>query len=206
MIDDDGKKRLLSIRTAAIVDKHLYARRLASVRLRSRAVDFTALATPTLYFALRLTAKGTDAQHDVEICWEFLAATLMVLTLFKLVFKWDENAEKYSRQIAENIQLANKSYDIYVKHATVSQKEYRAFVDEAGRIEKEDRDILGHVRPDEERRAYREALKELDPSGDAICPACGASARRFSPGSCQECGNTPAREVSSARSQIRVKS
>lgn len=190
MLETNHVNRLANVLTAALVDKHIYDRRLAHARWKSRAVDFLALGTPVLYFALRLTAKGTPSQHAVEIGWEFLATLLIVLSLFKLIFQWDDYAAKYLRQLDANTRLANRTRNLIDRAASISRKEYEIFVDEAGQIEKEDRDVLGVVSKREEQRAYREALKEMDPAGEARCPECGTSARAtFRKGDCPACGS-----------------
>ena len=190
MIDNEQKIRLAQIMTTAVVEKHLYQQRLAVARWKSRAVDFLALSTPTLYFALRFTAKGTSAQAAVEICWEFLAAVLLALTILKLVFRWDDYVASYLEQLGANTRLANQAQNLLDRAALTARQEYEHFIAEAGQLEKEDRAVLGHVFQREEQRAYREALKELDPTGAARCPECGVSARApFRRGACPACGS-----------------
>jgi len=193
MLDEDSKKQLRSYRMDALTAKHLHHGRLSRRRKASLIVDFLAVGVPVLYFAFRFTAKGTRAQEVTEFIWEFLAAALSVLAILKLSFRWEDYIEKHSKLMAENNWLAVKARKLLDAANSAQRKDYDQFIEQALELEDEDRRALGDVPEQKKQRAYREALKDFDPDGPAHCPVCGSSAYSFKPGSCQVCGNTPAK-------------
>jgi mobilome CxxCx(11)CxxC protein len=115
----------------------------------------------------------------------------------KLVFRWEERLEKHTRLMAENNWLAAKAKQLLDSTARVSRREYEDFVGQATKLEDDDRVALGDVPLKQRQRAYRDAIKEFALTKDeAKCPICDASVYTVKPGSCQTCGNTPAKERS----------
>lgn len=197
MLDLKAQEQLIDERIKALTAKHLHYIRLNLLRRASLVVDFLALGVPTFYFAIRFVAKGTDAQFITEIIWELLAATLLVLTLMKLAFRWEDRLEKHTRLMAENNALAAKAKQLLDFKTRVSRREYEDFVGQATKLEDDDHVALGDVPLKQRQRAYRDAIKEFAlTKEDAKCPICNASVYTVYPGSCQTCGNTPAKERS----------
>lgn len=179
----------------ALAAKYLHAKRLASLSRLNVLVDYLTIGITVLYFPVRYLAKGTPNGSFVEHTWEFLAAILLAFTIFKIVYRWQERAEKHSKLIGENISLASQA-DYFLTNANnVTQENTHLFLLLADNVEKTDREILGTLKNEERKYAYREALKEIYPSSvEAKCPVCKQSPWQYKPGSCQLCGNTPASE------------
>ena len=192
-LDQESRELLANYRMDALVAKHLHYARISRLRLASRLVDFLAIGVPTLYFALRFTMKETEYQGITETAWEFLAAVLAVLSVCKLVFRWDDYTARHAKLMADNNAVAMDAQRLIAAGDGVTREKYEHFVERAVGLENEDRDVLAKVGDADRRRAYREAFKDFDLQGKATCPACGASAYAFRPGTCQICGNTPAR-------------
>jgi mobilome CxxCx(11)CxxC protein len=193
MLDDNMKSQLMAYRMDALTAKHLHAGRLHPLRAASAIIDYMALAVPVLYFAIRFLAKGTDVAGIAEAIWEILAALLFALVLVKLSFKFEERIERHAKGLANNSTLAVSCLRLIEDAQVSSKREYDMLADKATELETEDRTVLGKVTDPVKQRAYREALKEFDTQGKAQCSVCGASAYSYHPGSCQVCGNSPAK-------------
>jgi mobilome CxxCx(11)CxxC protein len=180
----------------ALAAKHLHERRLAKLRRWSLLVDYLAVGVPVLYFPARYIAKGTAVSNLIEHAWEVLAAILLCSAILKITYRWQERAEQHSKLISENISLSWQADYFLDNNKHTSPENISWFLRLAENCEKEDRAAFGIVKEEEKRLAYREALKEFNPSSiDTICPKCGVSPWEYKPGSCQLCGNTPKLQV-----------
>jgi mobilome CxxCx(11)CxxC protein len=187
MIDQQTADRILQTKLDALSAKHLHVKRLTWLHKWNKLVDVLAIAVPTVYFAFRFIAKGTGAGPYVEILWEILAALLLVLTILKVGFSWQEHAQTHSKLLGENISLAGQANNLLAERQTVSPEGARLFFVLAQTIESADRELLGQVPEEDKQWAYREGLKELK----VDCTRCKSSPWEFIKGSCQQCGNTP---------------
>lgn len=176
----------------ALAAKYLHEQRLAHLNRLTLVVDFLAVAVPILYFPARYTTKGTTLSTVIEFSFEISAALLLVLTVYKVMSRWQEKADRHNRLVAENISLTGQADYLLNSTNSISQNDINWFLILADNCEKADREALGVVKDRERKHAYREALKEYSPnSTDTTCPKCGASPWDYKPGSCQLCGNTP---------------
>jgi mobilome CxxCx(11)CxxC protein len=176
----------------ALSAKYLHERRLAKFRRFNSLVDYLAIAVPVLYLPARYLAKGTAESAFVEHMWEVLAAILLASVIFKMAYRWQERAEKHSRLLAENIALIGQVDYLLSNSQNPTPESIRWFTLIAEKLENDDRESFGIVKDREKKKAYREALKEVDPSStETVCPRCHASPWDYKRGSCQLCGNTP---------------
>jgi mobilome CxxCx(11)CxxC protein len=178
-------------RMDALATKHLHEYLLSSLSRLNLSVDFLAIGVPILYFPICYFAKGTLSGSWIEIIWELLASILLVLALAKTIWKWQDLAVQHSKLLGENITLASQAENILTNtnRTPVSSAQWFFFV--ADNLEKADREVLGRIRDKDKQLAYREALKEFNPGSTTVCQECGASPWKYTPGSCQVCGNTP---------------
>lgn len=188
------KKLLTQSRLDSLVAKHIYDRRVAALRRASSLVDYLAVAVPVLYFPIRYLAKGTSYHVILEAIWEILAAVLIALVLLKVLYGWTEKAESYSTARSENMQIANQIRSLLTGKIPTESAELDIVLSASGRQDVSDQQELGRLTTREKKSAYREALKELDPDDvDVKCPVCYASPWHYKKGSCNACGNTPAK-------------
>lgn len=173
----------------SLAAKHLHQKSLHKLNERNQRIDFIALAVPLLYFVIRFLVKGTKNAEWAEPLWEFLAASLLVLTFAKINFKWQEKAQEHSKLMGENISVVGLADSLLTDAESIGQN-FRLFSLLAEKSEKDDRILLGQPSDAERCAAYREALKEFAGAA-ATCPICKASPWKFQPGSCQACGNRP---------------
>lgn len=191
MIPDETADRIRQKKTDALAAKYLHVRRRRDINWRNRSIDFLALAVPTLYFVARYAAKGTSQQWWVELLWEAIAAVLVVMTICKMSFRWEESGQQHSTLIGENLSLVRQADALLVSTRPPSEDAVKAYFELADRIEKDDIESLAGAPTSERQEAYCDALKEFQ--AGTVCPICNASPWRFSAGSCQACGNTPSR-------------
>jgi mobilome CxxCx(11)CxxC protein len=187
MIDDKTADAILQTKLDAISAKHLHVKRLDWLRKWNKLVDFLAIAVPAIYFTFRILAKGTAAGPFIEHIWEVLAGFLLVLTILKVAYGWQERAQKHGTLLGENIGLAGQAGNLLSERQTVSPESARLFFLLAESIEGNDRELFGRLSEEDRKYAYREGLKELK----VDCTRCKSSPWEFIPGSCQQCGNTP---------------
>jgi mobilome CxxCx(11)CxxC protein len=135
--------------------------------------------------------KGTSLGSFIEPSWEMLAAILLVFAIVKVVWRWQDRAEKHNKLIGENISLSSQAEQLLNNAGSASPDSAQWFLILANNLEKTDREVLGIVKDEDRKRAYREALKEFSPGVTQVCPECKASPWHYKPGSCQLCGNTP---------------
>jgi mobilome CxxCx(11)CxxC protein len=171
--------------------KHLHVKSLVRLTRLDRLVDALAIAVPILYFVPRFITKGTSYDDIVEVGWEITAAVLLVLTVLKIIYRWQDRIKNHSRLLGENISLVRQADDLLLSTAGLPDT-VQLFLRLAERSETSDREAIGEPSEKQRQFAYREALKEWEPGNVRIsCPACGASPWKFKGGSCQLCGNTP---------------
>lgn len=190
MLDSPISETIRQKKMDCLATKHLHIWRRIQLNKYSQLVDALGLAVPAIYFAFRYLAKGTNFEKRVESIWEVLAALLLVSTILKIVYKWQEKAQEHSKLMGENISLAGQADNLLME--TAQAESAQMFLVLARKLETEDRDVLGSPSVEKKQAAYREALKEVHP-GNAltVCPVCKSSPWKFVPGSCQACGNTP---------------
>lgn len=172
--------------------KNLHSLFLASFNRKNKAVDLLALAVPALYFPVRYIAKATPIMSVVEAIWECLAGVLIVLAFLKLVYGWQGKVETHSKLLGENIaHVAQINFLVAgLKNNTTTPDGARWFLVQS-QLDKADAESLAGIAVEHKQYAYREALKKIEPH--AVCETCGASPWQSQRGSCETCGNIPAK-------------
>jgi|SRR6266850_5129402 len=186
-------QRLRQKKMDALVARNLHRPRVARFHRLGLLVDLLALTVPVGYFAVRYLAKDTSWMRAVEIIWELLAGLLLAMTIAKLVLKWQERSELHTNLMAKDIAfIAHIDYLLTLSHTgNISDDAINVFLLSADQ-DHADAAALVNVTATEKQMAYREALKEIEPSSTTtVCPECRASPWQYVPGICQLCGNTP---------------
>lgn len=186
-------KTLLQKKMDTLCAKHLHEIYLAPLRKWSYAIDALAIAVPGLLLTARLLTKGLACGNYVDVLAEVAAAVLLALAIIKIVYGWQDKIITHSRLRDENIALGTQADALIRKGPAATSDSVNMFLLLLDRSEQADRDACGVPREALKQRAYREALKEVDPgSTETNCPYCKASPWSYKAGSCQVCGNTPA--------------
>jgi mobilome CxxCx(11)CxxC protein len=183
---------LVEARLNSLAAKHLYTRRIGTLRRASTLVDYLTIAVPILYFPIRYIAKGTSLHGLLEAVWEVLAAILVAAALVKVFYRWSERFVTYLTQQRRNTEIAASIQPLLAapdsRVARTKLDQIRGAVINQDVVDLEE---LGNLGKAERQWAYREALKELVPGDVSItCPVCHASPWSFTPGDCSACGNT----------------
>jgi mobilome CxxCx(11)CxxC protein len=185
----------------ALGTKHVHQSRMAMASFVSKAVDALALCVPAAYAAFRILAKGTSAEHSVEMLWEILASLLFAFAIWKLVYQLQDKTEQHKKMMAENIRLAGLADSLLQNHQNASEERVAFFLEQVQRTEADDREILGKVKKSERQNGYREALKESSPGNAKVeCPVNGCDVWNHVPGGCDACGGTPRPKAAGAGS------
>lgn len=189
MISPDGVDQIEQKKTDSLAAKAVHKKRIQRLKLWIRRTDFLALAVPIAYFVLRYLLKTTWAHGPVEVVWEISAGVLLIVTTFRIVYKWQENLDEHGALIAENIAVVRQADYLLSHRESASADNVRHFFAESDRVDVQDAKLLGELAERERQETYRQAIKEW--GADRVCRLCGASPWDFQPGSCQACGNTP---------------
>ena len=195
MLDSTTRARIEQERLNCLCAENLHTKALRTLDRKINFVDAAALIVPVLYFPARYWSKGTPYSRCIEIAWEFTAACLIALAIWKFVARWQEKFKNHGKLLGENIALKRQAVDLLNDDKAIPESAH-SFLALAARSEREDRELLLTIKSEDKQDAYREALKEL---GDAsiTCPNCHSSPWKFKRGSCQMCGNIPAVEQTS---------
>lgn len=165
MLNSEKINELRQRKMNCLVAKNLHKNRAESLHQLSVAADVLALAVPAAYLSVRYIFKQTSWMEPVEAIGELLAALLLVVTIVKLSYGWQERAEKHSKLIGENIGFIALIDHLLAHKDTLTDEDVNFFLLGADRDDS-DEEALGKVKDREMRNAYREALKEIDPGAD----------------------------------------
>ncbi|MCI4627116.1 MAG: hypothetical protein L3V56_14305, partial [Candidatus Magnetoovum sp. WYHC-5] len=169
---------------------HLHQKYIRKYEKGNLLIEFLTLSVPIFYVAPRYILKGTDWSYYIEIVWEFLAVSLLVLAILKSVYRW------YDRQISHTI-MARKNEDVIretdrlIANEKISNETFDVFHMLVKDFDAEDKRLLNNALNKDKQEANRFALKNLKPGTVTSCTICGANPWVFRKGSCDACGGTP---------------
>jgi mobilome CxxCx(11)CxxC protein len=192
MISQDTIDKIRQKKLEALVAMHLHDKRVHKFRQRNLLIEFLTIAVPAFYIVPRFLIKGTAGAAFVEIIWELLAAILLVLAIFRVVFKWQDNEIRHSIMSRKNADISREA-DHLLSKKTTNDEVIEQFLKHVTDVDAEDRDLLLDVTKKEDQKAYREGLKQLATGATTLCPKCGADPWHFVEGNCEACGGTPTR-------------
>lgn len=183
--------RVSQAKMDALCAKNIHTSRLGSLKKKLWCVDVLSLVIPIIGFGILALTK--DATRPMIATSASVASIcLLVLAAIKRVGQWEEETRRHTRHITENLLLKEESAALLADQ-NADDGRGLAFLRLAEGIERADAQQLGVVSQKEQQTAFREALKEIDPSNPSpACPGCGANPWHYMRGTCQMCGNTPA--------------
>lgn len=181
-------KRILQIRTDALVAECLYTKKLKRLGFLSITITALTVIVPIFLTTSLLIAKGTTYEAIMNLVSIVFSATLLSLSILALLLKMEQKRENYVIGRRLNIDVGNDALELLEK----DDSELSWFYKYISKQDSFDLENLGDVSEKERKKAYLYSLKKLLPGrSDTICPICNASPFIFKDGSCQVCGNTP---------------
>ncbi|MEZ5044131.1 MAG: hypothetical protein R2828_29830 [Saprospiraceae bacterium] len=186
------KERLIKTRLNALQAIFLHQKQIGKLRIKNQLVDILAIGVPVLYFVPRYLFKGTNYSSIIEIIWEALATLLLLVVIFQLVFKWKEKEIDHSTMAHRNRDIAEEALKLSEKQ-NLSVDVIEQFYKRVQEYDTLDNDkLLIGTKKKQDQEAFRHALQHVFPNGTKPCPKCDADPWKFTSGSCELCGNTPA--------------
>jgi mobilome CxxCx(11)CxxC protein len=171
---------------------HLHKKKIRDLQPKNRLIDFLTIAVPAFYLTPRLLAKGTNIAPFVDFVGEVLAGLLLVLALFKLINKWQDDEIKHAIMSRRNADTVNEA-DRILGSSNANNETIEQFLIRTKDVNSEDEILLIDTNASDKKESYREALKQFSPGDPIVCPVCGADPWQFILGNCQACGGTPSK-------------
>lgn len=190
-MEERVKDNLMQVRVEALHAIYLHQKQIISLRRKNLLVEFLSIAVPVFYIVPRFLLKDTEYFKLVEVIWELLGAILLVVVIFKIVFKWQEREVKHSFMAYRNRDIANEALK-FSNNETLNKDVIEQFLKRVQENDANDNeDLLLNATREENQEAYRDALKKLIPGSTRLCPKCEGDPWIFKAGDCNLCGNTP---------------
>ncbi len=190
-MEDRIKDNLLQVRLEALHAIYLHQKQIITLRRKNLLVEFLSIGVPVFYIVPRFLLKDTEHFKLVEIVWELLGVSLLVVVIFKIVFKWQEREVKHSFLAYRNRDIANEALK-FVNAESVNKEVIEQFLKRVQELDANDNeDLLLSTATTENQEAFRDALKKLIPGSTRLCPKCNADPWIFKAGDCNLCGNSP---------------
>jgi mobilome CxxCx(11)CxxC protein len=191
MLNPENIGRIRQKKMDALVAIQLHQKKKRELQKKNQLVDCLSIAVPVFYLTPRFLAKNTVFAPYIDILGEILAAILLVLAILKLVNKWQDDEIKHKtmlRKDHDTVYEANRLLESPTTNSEVVEQFLRRVID----VDNDDSDLFSNIKKTDKQQAYREALKEFDPSSHPTpCHVCGADPWKFIQGNCQACGGTP---------------
>ncbi len=168
---------------------------ISKLQKRNYLVDFLSIAVPVFYIFPRFLIKGVEweilgfvLEDIVNTTGEILSALLLVMVIFKLVYRWQDSEVQHWAMITKNRSISLEANQLLTNRRT-SGDVVEQFLRRVSEIDTDDDKLLISITKKQEQQTYREALKKLD--GEAArCRVCGANPWRFKEGDCDACGGS----------------
>lgn len=189
MLNSEQIKNIQQKKLDALVAIHLHKKKIRKLQERNKWVEALSIAVPAFYLTPRLLAKGTFIANLVDVVGEILATCLLVLGIFKLVYKWQDDEIKHTTMSRRNKDTIYEA-DRLLESITANPEVVEQFLRRVQDVDDEDQNLLLGVKKTDEQEAYRESLKKIN----TTCPSCSADPWHFNSGNCQLCGGTPVKQ------------
>jgi mobilome CxxCx(11)CxxC protein len=190
MIGADVAAQIEQRKTDCLAAKGIHTHLIAILKRRNKWADFLALAVPIAYFVVRYLLKETWAHPAIEVLWEISAGVLLLVTLWRVIDRWQERLNEHATLLTENMSLVRQADYLLANFQSASVDSVHQFRQEADRVDAADAVLIGVLPITERQKFYLQAIKEFG-GPDRVCGVCHASPWHFQPGSCEACGNTP---------------
>ena len=192
MLNPENIERIRKTKIDALVAIKLHQKQKRKLQKKNQLVDFLSIAVPAFYLTPRFLAKDTIFATFIDGFGEILAAILLVLAIWKLVKKWQDDEISHKTMLRKNRDTVYEA-DRLLGNPTTNTEAVEQFLRRVIDVDDDDSELLfSTIKKTDLQEAYREALKEFDPSSHSTCcKLCGADPWKFIQGNCQVCGGTP---------------
>jgi len=189
MLNSEQRENIKQKKMDALVAIELHKKKIRKLQERNKLVEALSITVPAFYLTPRLLAKGTFVANFIDVVGEILAAFLLVLAIFKLVYKWQDDEIKHTTMSRRNTDT-NYEADRLLKSTTATPEVVEQFLRRVQDVDIDDQNLLSNTQEPDRQESYREVLKKVNPSATTTCPNCGADPWHFTSGNCQLCGGT----------------
>jgi|LakMenE01Jun11ns_1017448.scaffolds.fasta_scaffold9895489_4 mobilome CxxCx(11)CxxC protein len=190
MLNQDRIETIQQKRLDALVAMKLHRNQMRHLQSLNQLVLGLSIIVPAFYLTPRLLAKGTALGTIVDFIGEIVAALLLIFASLQLVCKWQDNEYQHRLMARQNSDVDYEARRL-LNSKSINDITLEQFLKRVQDVDSNDAELLNNIKEADRQRAYRDALKEFEPSKSTPCPQCGADPWNFRHGRCQVCGGTP---------------
>ena len=185
MVDSDFVKRCAEKEIYAFGTSYLFEQRSQSLRFRLRILSFLSLAVPLSVGGIAMASADTKLLPVIVTISGLLSIPLFVMTLWSLVFRWEERLAASEHACKVNNELKNGWDDLARYAGSDAEEKFRALL-ERDRMQ-EQNDVMQAVSAKDRRRMMRASLIQYRRK----CATCGNQPTSMSAkaNSCATCGD-----------------
>jgi mobilome CxxCx(11)CxxC protein len=185
MTDADFVKRCADREIYAYGTAYLFESRSRSIRFRLRILSFLSLAVPLSVGGIAMVAADASLLPFIVAISGILSIPLFVMTLWSLVFRWEERLAASEQSCKINHELMNGWSDLAQYTGPDAEEKSRLLL-ERDRIQ-EQSDIMQDVSAKDKRLMMRASLIQYGRK----CAICGVQPVSMSAkgSSCSNCGD-----------------
>jgi len=185
MGDSDFIKRCAEKEIYAYGTAYIFESRSRSLRFRLRILSFLSLAVPLSVGGIAMAAADEKLLPVIVTISGLLSIPLFVMTLWSLVFRWEERLAASEHACKDNNELKNGWEDLARYKGPDAEEKFRVLL-ERDRVQ-EQNDVRQDVSAKEKRQMMRASLIQYRRK----CATCGVQPTSMSAkgSSCATCGN-----------------
>ncbi|HCI4281136.1 TPA: hypothetical protein NO555_004487 [Klebsiella variicola subsp. variicola] len=184
MADPNFTNRCLEQEIYAYGTAYLFESRTRNFRFRLRILSFLSLAVPLSVGGIAMVATDEKLLPIIVSISGILSVPLFIMTLWSLVFRWEEKLTASEYACKTNNDLKNKWHDLSQYSGTDAEEKFRSLI-ERDRIQ-EQYDRSQDVSEKDKRRMMRASLIQYRRK----CATCGTQPTSMSAKkvTCTTCG------------------
>ena len=185
MSENDFEKRCAEREIYAFGTAYLFEARSSALRFKLRILGFLSLAVPVSVGGIAMVSADTKLLPVIVTISGILSAPLFVMTLWSMVFRWEERLAASERAFMANNELKNNWEDLARYTGEDREEKFNALL-ERDRLQ-EQNDVLQAISGKDKRRMMRASLIQYRRK----CATCGVQPRSISEkqNDCATCGN-----------------
>lgn len=185
MEDSDFTKRCTDKKIYAYGTAYIFESRSRSLRFRLRILSFLSLVVPISVGGIVMVAADVKLLPVIVTISGIFSIPLFVMTLWSLVFRWEERLAASEHACKVNNELKNSWEDLAQYEISDREEKFRALL-ERDRVQ-EQSDVKQDVSVKERRQMMRASLIQYCRK----CATCGVQPTSMSVNgiSCTTCGN-----------------
>lgn len=185
MGDSDFIKRCAEKEIYAYGTAYIFESRSRSLRFRLRILSFLSLAVPLSVGGIAMAAADAKLLPVIVLISGLLSVPLFVMTLWSLVFRWEERLASSEHACKINNELKNGWEDLARYKSSDAEEKFRVLL-ERDRVQ-EQNDVKQDISTKEKRQMMRASLIQYR----RTCATCGVQPISMSAkgSSCATCGD-----------------